>query len=574
MMKFAFENSSPVWPTMSLFQFLLQSSWRLVAIATLTGIISGGSSAAIIAVINYVIKNDFNNSPLYMVLGFMGLVLLSLITNFISQITLIQLAQQAIFDLRLRLAQRILAADLPQLESLGAARLLATLTDDVQAVSDAVRLIPFIFVDMAIAGGCFIYITFLSWQVTVLALIMLVLCLFIYRNLLRYARTKLALAREEQDSLYQHFQAVTNGTKELKLHYQRRQAFLQEDLWQTASAYRQYNVEGLSMFAIISNWGKMMFFFMIGLALFILPEVMSVSPSMLSGYILSFTYMVGPIDSLINRLPVISRSAVALEKIQSLNLMLNDRAEKTTPPAATVHDWQTLQLKRVTHTYGSDRDDRRFTLGPLNLSLHPGEIVFLVGGNGSGKSTLAKIITGLYTPENGEIWFDNIPITDSNREWYRQHFSVVFADFFLFARLLGLQDPNLEQQATKRLRQLQLDHKVTIESGTLSTTALSQGQRKRLALLTAYLEDRPIYLFDEWASDQDPVFKDLFYRELLPQLRDRGKAIIVISHDDHYFHLGDRLIKLDYGQLEYERSMPYQDLSSRENDANKILDDW
>lgn len=98
-----------------------------------------------------------------------------------------------------------------------------------------------------------------------------------------------------------------------------------------------------------------------------------------------------------------------------------------------------------------------------------------------------------------------------------------------------------------------MKHKVQIVDGVFSTTSLSQGQRKRLALLIAYLEDRPIYLFDEWASDQDPFFRDIFYNQLLPSLKQRGKTVLVISHDDRYFHLADRVIKLDYGKVEYDK---------------------
>jgi putative ATP-binding cassette transporter len=210
-----------------------------------------------------------------------------------------------------------------------------------------------------------------------------------------------------------------------------------------------------------------------------------------------------------------------------------------------------LHLKDITHTYRHERDSNPFTLGPMNLTFSPGELTFIIGGNGSGKSTLVKLITGLYAPETGAIQWQGQWITADNRDWFRQHFTVVFADFYLFDRLLGLEQPDLSQQAHHYLKQLQLDHKVTLEADRFSTTALSQGQRKRLALLTAYLEDRPIYVFDEWASDQDPVFKEIFYTQLLPGLRDRGKTVLAISHDDHYFACADRIIKLDYGQVEY-----------------------
>jgi putative pyoverdin transport system ATP-binding/permease protein len=144
-------------------------------------------------------------------------------------------------------------------------------------------------------------------------------------------------------------------------------------------------------------------------------------------------------------------------------------------------------------------------------------------------------------------------IDESNREWYRQHFSVIFAEFYLFDRLLGIDVEQVKPKILQYLQLLKLDHKVTIEGDRFSTTALSTGQRKRLALLTAWLEDRPIYLFDEWAADQDPSFRDLFYTQFLPELRSCGKTVFVISHDDHYFHVADRMIKLEYGQLEYDK---------------------
>jgi putative pyoverdin transport system ATP-binding/permease protein len=198
-------------------------------------------------------------------------------------------------------------------------------------------------------------------------------------------------------------------------------------------------------------------------------------------------------------------------------------------------------------------EDMGFLLGPISLTLLPGQITFIVGGNGSGKSTLAKLITGLYPPRTGSIYLDGVLITDDNREWYRQHFSAIFSDFYLFDSYLGFNHSDLDREVQSYLKQLQLDHKVQVRDGVLSTTNLSQGQRKRLALLTSYLEDRPVYLFDEWASDQDPHFRDLFYRQILIRLKEMGKAVVVITHDDRYFNLADNLIKLDYGQVEPEK---------------------
>jgi putative pyoverdin transport system ATP-binding/permease protein len=261
-----------------------------------------------------------------------------------------------------------------------------------------------------------------------------------------------------------------------------------------------------------------------------------------------------PLQNMVQRLPALVRANVAIRKVESLGLTLVESREVdgTVPPQT--EPLQSLKLLGVTHVYAGE--EQSFHLGPINLSIPGNQIVFIIGGNGSGKSTLAKLLTGLYPPDGGKIEFNGRAIDDQNREWYRQHFGVVFSDFYLFDKLLGMELPNLDREAQRYLKLLQIDHKVKIVDGRLSTTNLSQGQRKRLALLTAYLEDRPIYLFDEWAADQDPLFRELFYQELLPEMKRRGKSVFAISHDDRYFHLADRIIKLDYGQLESDAAPP------------------
>ncbi|MBD2448243.1 cyclic peptide export ABC transporter [Nostoc sp. FACHB-152] len=535
---------------MNLIYFLLRSSWRMVAIAIVTGFLSGGSSAGLIALISSAGTDITHPALANIAWGFLGLVIVALITSIISQIMLIRLSQDAILQLRMRLSRQILTSELSHLEQLGNPRLLAILTEDVQAVANAVYVIPFLCIDLAIVLGCLVYITWLSWQVLLVLCGLIVVGVGSCQWLIARGGKLLALARDDQDLLFKDFQNLTQGVKELKLNYQRRQVFLEKNLQSTAIKFRRHNIGGLNFFAATTSWGKLLFFFAIGFLLFALPKLITITPQTISGYVLTFTYLMLPMDNIINNMPQMSKANVALQKIESLGLSLASRAEVLTVPPALKTSWHTLDFEGITHRYYREQEEQGFILGPINLSVYPQELVFIVGGNGSGKSTLAKLITGLYIPENGEIIFDGELITDQNREWYRQHFAVVFSDFYLFDELLGLTSSNLDNLAESYLKQLQLDRKVKIHNGKLSTTALSQGQRKRLALLTAYLEDRPIYLFDEWAADQDPYFKDLFYTQLLPQLRDKGKTVLVISHDDRYFHLADRIIKLDYGKIE------------------------
>ncbi|MEH2209397.1 cyclic peptide export ABC transporter [Nostoc sp.] len=539
---------------MNLIYFLLRSSWGMVAIAIATGFLSGGSSAGLIALISHAASSGTPFRLTSIIWGFAGLAIVALITSIVSQVMLIRLSQNAVLQLRMRLSRQILASELSHLERLGNPRLLATLTEDIQAVANAVYQMPFIFINLAIVLGCITYITWLSWLVLLMVCGISVVAIASCQWLLNRGGQLLTLAREDEDHLFKHFRTITEGVKELKLNYKRREDFLEEKLQSTANEFRHHNVNGLSLFAITSSWGQLIFFFALGFVLFVLPNLLTINPETLSGYILTFTYLVLPMDNIISKLPLLSKASIALQKIESLGLSLASRTEISTVPPALKSDWHRLKFQSVTHTYYTEQEDNSFIFGPIDLTLYPQELVFIVGGNGSGKSTLAKLITGLYIPDNGEIWFDDELISEENREWYRQHFSVVFSDFYLFEELLGLKNSNLDAQARKYLQKLQLDHKVKVENGQISTTALSQGQRKRLALLTAYLENRPIYLFDEWAADQDPVFKEIFYTQLLPELRSRGKTVLVISHDDRYFHLADRIIKLDYGKIEYDKT--------------------
>lgn len=535
---------------MNIIWFLLQASWLNVAIAILTGLVSGGCSASLIALINRAISGNSTNN---LVWYFVALALIALLTGVISQFLLIDLAQEAVYKLRLRLSQRILSAPLRQLEDLGANRLLATLTEDVQAISRSVFEIPFICIDLAIITGCLIYLSSLSGVVFLVVVALIGLAIATVQLLIAKAYRFLASAREEDDRLFKHFRSITEGIKELKLHQERRQVFLNEELQVSAAASRHYRTSALKIAAIATGWGQLLFFTIVGLLLFGLPRLVSVTTPVLAAYILTITYLLGPFENIIRRLPTLFSASIAVQKVERMGLTLASQAETTTTQSPPTPNWSLLELNQVTHTYRGEQEDNRFVLGALSLTFHPRELVFIVGGNGSGKSTFAKLITGLYIPETGEIRLDGKSITDQNLEWYRQHFSAIFSDFYLFERLLGLSSYDLNTQAQKYLQQLHLDHKVHVNDGVLSTTALSQGQRKRLALLTAYLEDRPFYLFDEWASDQDPFFRDIFYKQLLPDLKQRGKTVLVITHDDRYFHLADRVIKLDYGKVEYDR---------------------
>ncbi|MEA5452800.1 cyclic peptide export ABC transporter [Leptolyngbya sp. CCNP1308] len=532
---------------MNLLYLLLRTSPVAMAVAVVAGGLSGGGSARLVALVNEVVTGRQGVTGPFL-WGFFGLLAGVVVAGYLSQLLLIRLAQGALFDLRLVLARQLLDCPLRQLEDLGSHRLFAALTADIETIASAFTVVPFLCIDLAIVGGSLIYLGWLSLPLLLVMVAFIALATVTYQLIARRARRFLVAARDEQDRLFKHLRGIIHGIKELKLHHQRRQVFLNEDLCQSAATYRHFNVLGMGIFAGAASWGQLIFFAIISVFLFVVPRFSPLEMALLASYILTIIYLSGPLENLMRRLPILSRASVALDKVESFGFMLN-QCQEPPSPAPLAPTWQRLELTHVTYSYDRGADATPFTVGPFSLAFSRPEVVFLIGGNGSGKSTLAKLITGLYPPTTGQIWLDGNAIAEGNREAYRQQFSAIFADFYLFDRLLALDSPEQMAQANTYLTALQLDHKVHLRAGELSTTDLSHGQRKRLALLTAYLEDRPVYLFDEWAADQDPQFKTVFYTQILPELKRRKKLVLAITHDDKYFHLADRILKLENGQL-------------------------
>lgn len=513
-------------------------------------LLSGACNAGLIALINEVLNNADRRATLVRSASLFALLVLGkLVTGFFSQLWLIRHSQQAIAELRQQLVRRILGVPLRRLEQIGASRVLVTLVDDVNSLMAALFGFPTMAVNLAVLLGGAAYLALLSWHMLLALVVLIIFGAGCYRLFIRSGFQSLMLAREAEERLYAHFRTLTDGIKELKLHRERRAAFMNEGVQGSTAEFQRHTVAAETRFMLAHNWSHLLFYVLVGLILFLLPAYGQTDLKTLSGYVLTVLYLMGPLAGVMSSMAVFSRADVALRKIETLGVSLGGEPDEIPARAGAGAEFMRLEFKGIAHTYRNEQSDEKFVLGPVDLTFRRGELVFVVGGNGSGKSTLAKIVTGLYPPEAGRILLDGREITDANRDEYRQLFSTVFADYHLFESLLGMHSPDLDLQAEEYLTQLHLNHKVKITAGRISNTSLSSGQRKRLALLTAYLEDRPFYVFDEWAADQDPLFKDIFYRQLLPELKNRGKTILVITHDDRYFDAADRILKLDYGQL-------------------------
>jgi putative pyoverdin transport system ATP-binding/permease protein len=531
-------------------RFLFQRSRSMMLAMVCVGVLSGLCSAGVLALINRVLqqKGDFEG---WLVIGFLGVVGGKLATQISSQLMLTRFSQDTTLDLSLSLCGKIMKAPFRITEEQGHAKILVTLTDDVSMLAWSIQCLPQLAMNAAVVLGCGAYLLWLSWPTFVLVVVSTGFGAWGYRLLQARAFGAIYASREARAQLFRHFRSLTEGIKELTMHRGRRNEFLDHEVYGAADLYRRMSIEASRQYALSDAWSQLAFYAMIGSILFVFPHLFSLSTESLIGYVVVLLYMMSPIWGIIGTLPTIQRGQIAFDNIRRLGVSLID-AEPAT-------DWATaarplgrtaISMRDVVFSYGSPNNGKdTFTLGPIEFSLSPGELVFVIGGNGSGKSTFVKLLTGLYVPQSGVIQLSDQIITDVNREWYREQFAVVFSDFFLFEKLLGIEEAQIQERADMYLSWLQIEQKVSVKDRSFSTVNLSQGQRKRLALVTAYLEDRPIYVFDEWAADQDPLYKEIFYKRLLPDLRGRGKCVVVVTHDDRYYPLGDRVMKLENGKV-------------------------
>ncbi|MBN1653029.1 MAG: cyclic peptide export ABC transporter [Deltaproteobacteria bacterium] len=529
--------------------FLVRSAPGIVVLASLASILSGALNTGLIIVVHRALTATDRISEI-LIVAFIGMVLGRLLSNYVSEITLMRYSQRSVASLRKSIISKLLRVPFRQFEVVGREKVYAALTADIETINYTLLSLPSYAVAFAVLLGGGAYLTYLSWKAMLLLAFLVMIGGTLHWLISKHASRFFEMARDQHDRLYRHFRALTEGTKELKLHRSRRRAFIENEVTETTDSLMNDTIRAHSRYFLARITSNFFFFTVLGLVIFLMPILHDSVSRVVSGYLLTCLYLMGSVNSLLRIIPVLTSASIAFRRVESLGIRLGAEGEEQSAPANETSTWKSIRLRGATMSYAGPGTDREFRLGPIDLQIRPKELLFITGGNGSGKTTLAKIITGLYQPEQGEILWDGKPVSDENRDSYRQLFSAVFSDFYLFESLLGLDRDDLTERARGYLQELKLDRVVGIRGRELTSIELSQGQKKRLALLTAFLEDRPVYLFDEWAADQDPSFKSTYYNKLIPELIDRGKTVIVITHDDRYFHLANRRIELQEGRIE------------------------
>jgi len=530
-----------------LLSYLIQQSRTLLIAAALASVTSGVCSVLLLTQINAALTATSSAERMMLAWRFAAFAVAAMLSQMIASVLFERLNQRAHADLRRFISDRVIAADFRRLEEIGGPKVQSALSEHSTQVAEFFVSFPTILVNAIIVSGCLAYMAWLSWQVFLAAVAVIGLGSLGYHLAHLRAIRHLDAAAREQDRLFDHFRSLVEGAKELRLHAAKRLRFSRDMLGGSIETVRRERAFGMSVFLVSSAWGNFLIYGFIGLVLFLLVGEVPDRGRIMTGFALVFVYMVAPLENLLMALPRANLAKVSGARIDEITQQLehteSDAASGSAPRL------ESLLLQGVSHRYYHEGVDDLFTLGPVDLAFSPGQITYLVGGNGSGKTSLAKLLVGLYRPEQGAILINGEPVDDASRDRYRQMFSAIFSDFHLFEQMLNAVSAELDAQGNALLEKLHLQHKVQVRDGAFTTRALSQGQRKRLALVVAYMEDRPFLVFDEWAADQDPVFKEVFYRELLPELRAKGKAVLVISHDDRYFHLADRLVRMENGQV-------------------------
>lgn len=528
---------------------LLRPFWPITVGSTLIGTLGGLATAWLLANINEALHNPegFTSG---LALQFLGLCVLSIAGSTIAGVGNSVAGQKIIAHLRRDVAARVLATPIDALERHKPHRLLAILNGDIATVSAFTFNFSGYAVSFATVMASLLYLLFLSPVA-----FMIVVASFTTGTLLtlwrrRTWRQDYREVRSTEDTLQKQYRTITEGARELQLNHDRRIHVHKTLLTGAADRIADLKIVAMRRFWIFDSISQAIFFLTVAVLL-ATRSWTGLSAAAVSGAVLVLLYVRGPLEQTLQAIPAMTSAEVSMQRVAELTNALPSTSAGDEVPVAPPFD-RTIMLKDVSYTFQAvdhaGEATSGFTLGPLMLTVRRGEILFIVGENGSGKTTLVKLLLGLYTPSSGSLYLDGHVVTADNVSNYRQLFSSVFADYFLFEDLIEPSEQDLVV-AQRWIDRLEIAHKVAIVDNRFTTTDLSTGQRKRLALVLAFLDRRPIMMLDEWAADQDPTFRRIFYTELLPELKAQGRTLIVVSHDDRYFDSADAIIHMKEGQI-------------------------
>lgn len=521
-------------------------------------IISAGAAASAAKVENtwrsylaYLYTDHIGRTSSYLVLFAVAIVAFLLSRRFVM-IHTGALAERLIAKIRTRIVDKIRQSNLLLFERVGKSHIYSALQQNTFILSSSASPIAMGFSSAFMLLFSVAYIAYLSRPAFVLTILAISAGAWMYSRRIKAVteENEKSMAKEQEFlGLLDHF---LNGFNEVKMHEPRSQD-LYENLVKTVQETEQVRNQTTRYFAQMSLFGQAFFYVLLAIVIFILPSYGPKESANIVTIAAIVLFIMGPLGEVIGTFPLILRSNAAVVNIEALETALDAAGGRVSlvegPVIHYLRSFREIECRAITFAYDDTVGRESFQLGPIDLTIDAGEILFLVGGNGSGKSTLLKVLTGLYPARTGVILLDGRPVRAANLPGYRSLFSTIFTDFHLFDRLYGLGDqdpPRIEAL----LSRMELSEFVSIREGRFTTTSLSTGQKKRLALIVALLEQRPILVLDEVGADQDPRFRGFYYEEILPQLQKQGRTIVAATHDEAYFHCADRILRMEFGNIE------------------------
>lgn len=518
---------------------------RIPAIVLLT-VLSGLSNVLLIIFVTSAMDTDIKMK--YLFFYYLLIIGLYLMGRRFVQISLIKITRGIVYELRIKLINKIFSTNYEKFESIDRGKVYTALNDDANVIGESTNLMISLITSTITVIGAFLYLMSLAFWATLLTSLMIVSIAVVYYFVTRSANTFYNEARDSRNVFMRLINGMIDGYKELSLHRQKKIEY-QEDVRASAHQYKVMMSAADIKFTNAFLVGESLLVVLLGAVSIGMPKLFpGITTDTITSFIIVLLYLIGPVNAILNNIPDILRVKIGWERIRKFiqEIPSNPEGDGKMDVLATTA-WK-FEARGISFQYGQGG----FGVGPIDLEVQRGEILFITGGNGSGKTTLAKMLTGLYPLNEGAILINDKVQQGSQ---IGEYFSVVFNPAYLFEKLYNIDLAGREQELKDYLGILDLQQKVEIRDNRYSTIKLSGGQRKRLALLQCYLEDKPIYLFDEWAADQDPAYRKFFYRTMLPEMKRSGKIIIAITHDDHYFDVADKLIKLDKGQLDHIKDL-------------------
>ena len=521
-----------------------------------TSAVSGFANAAILAIINQAARTaSYNTLNIQYFLMFVVAMALYIICLRFSSREMSRVMIDVVHRIRLRVADKVQSSELLVLEQIGKNRILGAITLEATIIAGSGNNIIGGLQAAIVVFFAFFYIAFLSLPAFFLTVLTAVLGIAIVQQSRSLSRRWMKATKNKEVEFLNYTTHAIEGFKEAKINARRRDD-LQQDLQRCSGEITDLRIKTENLSTGNTVLAQSAFYVLIASVVFLLPQLIPTYSEVIVEITTAILFIIGPLRLIIGLVPYFVMCDEATRAIVGLEQALdeshaNGRAAATAPLPPAPPRFGTLVLDAVTFAYKHDGRDV-FAIGPLSFAVAAGEIVFIIGGNGSGKSTLLKVLAGLYPPDSGNLLLDGVPVARMDVQSYRELFAAIFADFHLFERLYGLLGTD-EQVISDLLRQMQLDDKVRVVNNQWSTLDLSTGQRKRLALVVSLLDRKPLLVFDELAADQDPDFRRFLYEELLPRLKSNGTTVIAATHDDRYFHVADKVIKMEYGKAAYVR---------------------